>query len=41
MSDSKEITITIDDDELIASILPEDGNAIVENGYKVLGYDND
>lgn len=37
----EEITVSTDDGELIASISPNEMNAIVKNGYKVSGFDAD
>jgi len=36
-----EITVSKDDNELIASISLDHKDAIVKNGYKVSGYDKD
>lgn len=37
---SNEITVVTDEDELIASISLADGNAIVKDGYKIIGFDS-
>lgn len=39
METPEEITVTTEDGELIASISLKEGNAIVKDGYKVVGFE--